>query len=69
MKFQLRTRYGYGTKELRIQVSSTDWRLQINSGKLVGATTGGLALTYKTKHYDFNGDFICDTHFDMINMN
>ena len=41
----------------------------VSYGNLVIATTGELALTYKTKHYDFNGDFICDMHYYVIYMN
>ena len=69
MKFLIRTCFCYGTETLRIKLLAWTRNSKVSYVNSVSATTGGLALTYKTKHYDFNGDFICDTQFYMIYMN
>ena len=69
MKFLIRTRFATGSKSwgLRFQTQNGDPKVSYSIS--ISATIGGLALTYKTKHYDFNGDFICDKQFYMIHMN
>jgi len=54
---------------LRNQALSMDLGPKVSNSNSVSATIGELALTYKTKHYDFNGDFIYDMQFYMIYMN
>ena len=68
-KFLIRTRFATRPKSWWLRFRTQNGDPKVSYGNSDNATTGGLALTYKTKHYDFNGDFICDTQFYMIYMN
>ena len=65
----MRTRFSMRPKSWWHRFRTPNGNPKVSYGNSVSATTGGLALTYKTKHYDFNGDFICDTQFYMIYIN